>query len=213
MTRAGLRSHFAGEQSTGGVSVSAAAVLVSSLRKSALRTPTCATSALQWAPLSETAAIGRVVAIPAYPRRGPVEVGKLHWHNVSADAIDQQPVAALPNPFTLLGRVTGQRVVQAIRALHHKLAIGNIVRIAGGVILQLSVNIQWTHGDGNGVAFVAAQKHLHRLRLAQKDNVRFGSTPGGIAENQHQYDSRKISEHRRHCALIQRYAVLSDRRK
>ncbi len=136
VTRAGCRSQCGAAQSESGRSP--ATCLAEFLAIERLLDADLRNHRKQPLGIAGDTAIGRVVAIPAYLRIERVEIRQLELRNLSRTAVHQQPSAALPKPFGGLRGIIRERVVDAKSPANHELAIGDVVRLAGGELLQLA---------------------------------------------------------------------------
>src|SRR5271165_1720191 len=98
-------------------------------------------------------AIGRIVAIPAHLGVKRIEVGQFELSHLARTTVHQQPSPELPKPFGWLRGIVGQRIVDAIGPAYHKLTIGDIMRLAGGELFQLGIDVQRTHREIHRLVF------------------------------------------------------------
>ena len=86
------------------------------------------------------AAVGGVIAVPAYGRVEGVELGEIDGGDAGGGAVDQEPAAALPLPVRRLGGLLGKAVVDAENAPDYEEAVGNFVSWAQGEFLDVGVD-------------------------------------------------------------------------
>ncbi len=68
---------------------------------------------------------------------GGIVVGQAKSNDMASVAVNKNPRAALPDP--VLAVVSGEGVIDAQGATHGEAAIGDVVLLAGGPVLQFAV--------------------------------------------------------------------------
>src|SRR6185437_6773269 len=92
------------------------------------------------------AAVGGVVTEPCDLADGGIVVRELDCAHVPSGTVDQQPRAALPDPV-IGGRgrlFAGEFVIDAQGTTHHEAAVGYVVGVSGGPLLDRAIDDQGT---------------------------------------------------------------------
>src|ERR1700761_9110604 len=125
-------------------------------------------------------AVGGIVPKPDNLGDGGIVVGQLHGCDVAVGAVNHDPRAALPDP--VFGFVTREGVVEAQGPAYDKAAIGDVVYLAGGPLLDLVIHDEGPHVEGfllrAGAGGIRSDAVGDTLASADADGMGLGTASG-----------------------------------